>query len=84
MKTFDVTFRYQSRSSETVQTTRRVDATNLSGATARATREFMKGLDRKQRFDVNKSGLDIRVVVSLGEKSETESQKDPPEQPIVT
>jgi hypothetical protein len=26
---------------------------------AKATREFVKGLDRKQKFDMNKNGLEI-------------------------
>jgi hypothetical protein len=36
-----------------------VDASSLPGGVAKATREFVKGLDRKQRFDMNKSGLEI-------------------------
>ena len=34
----------------------------LPGAVAKATREFVKGLDRKQRFDMNKSGLEIKAT----------------------
>jgi hypothetical protein len=36
-----------------------VDASSLPGAVARAAREFVKGLDRKQRFDMNKNGLEV-------------------------
>ncbi len=60
MKTFSVQFRYQDRSAGTVESTVSVDASNLPGAVAKATREFVKKLDRKQRFDMNKSGLRLR------------------------
>ena len=59
MKTFEVHFRYQDRNAETVEKTVHVDASSLPGAVAKAAREFVKGLDRKQRFDMNKSGLGI-------------------------
>ena len=59
MKTFEVQFRYQDRSEGTVESTIKVDASNLPGAVGKATREFVKGLDRKQRFDMNKNGLGI-------------------------
>jgi hypothetical protein len=32
-------------------------------AIAKATREFVKSLDRKQRFDLNKNGLEIKAVL---------------------
>lgn len=59
MKTFEVKFRFQDRSDSTVESTVSVDASNLPGAIAKATRGFVKGLDRKQRFDMNKNGLEI-------------------------
>jgi hypothetical protein len=59
MKTFEVHFRYQDRNEETVQSTVKVDASSLPGGVAKATRDFVKGLDRKQRFDMNKNGLEI-------------------------
>jgi hypothetical protein len=59
MKTFEVRLRYQDRNQETVESTVKVDASNLPGAVAKAAREFVKGLDRKQRFDMNKNGLEI-------------------------
>jgi hypothetical protein len=59
MKTFSVHFRYQDRAAGTVESTVSVDASSLPGAVAKATREFVKGLDRKQKFDMNKSGLEI-------------------------
>jgi hypothetical protein len=59
MKTFEVQFRYRDRNDETVEATVKAQASNLPGAVGKATREFVKGLDRKQRFDMNKNGLEI-------------------------
>jgi hypothetical protein len=59
MKTFEVRFRYQDRNEVTVESTVKVDASSLPGAVGKAVREFVKGLDRKQRFDMNKNGLEI-------------------------
>lgn len=67
MKTFEISFRYQDRNGNMEGATRNVDASSLPGAVAKATREFVKGLDRKQRFDMNKNGLEIKAVVSSGE-----------------
>jgi hypothetical protein len=62
MKTFEVSFRYQDRKAGPEGATVKIDASSLPGAIAKATREFVKGLDRKQRFDVNKNGLEIKAV----------------------
>jgi hypothetical protein len=71
MKSFEVHFRYQDRSAGTSESTIKADASSLPGAVAKATREFVKGLDRKQRFDMNKSGLEISVKsVDATEKSD--------------
>src|SRR5580700_5947878 len=59
MKTFEVQFRFRDRSEETVESTVTVEASSLPGAVAKAARGFVKGLDRKQRFDMNKNGLEI-------------------------
>jgi hypothetical protein len=59
MKSFEVHFRFQDRNDEAVESTVNVDASSLPGGVAKATREFVKGLDRKQRFDMNKNGLEI-------------------------
>ena len=59
MKTFEVQFRYRDRNEGTVESTVKVDASSLPGAVGKAVREFVKGLDRKQRFDMNKNGLEI-------------------------
>jgi len=59
MKTFEVQIRYRDRNEEMVESTVKVEASSLPGAVGKAAREFVKGLDRKQRFDMNKNGLDI-------------------------
>jgi hypothetical protein len=71
MKTFSVQLRYQDRSAGTVESTTSVEASSLPGAVAKATREFVKGLDRKQKFDMNKSGLEITAKPA---GAETEAQ----------
>jgi hypothetical protein len=71
MKTFQVQLRYQDRNEAMVESTVKVDASSLPGAVAKATREFVKGLDRKQRFDMNKNGLEITA------KSASESADAP-------
>jgi hypothetical protein len=62
MKTFEVSFRYQDRNNASEGSTVKLDASSLPGAVAKAAREFVKGLDRKQRFDMNKNGLEIKAV----------------------
>jgi hypothetical protein len=64
MKTFEIAFRYQDRKDNFEGATVTIDASSLPGAVAKATREFVKGLDRKQRFDMNKNGLEIKAVTS--------------------
>jgi hypothetical protein len=59
MKSFEIQFRYQDRNEGTVESTLKAEASSLPGAVGKATREFVKGLDRKQRFDMNKNGLEI-------------------------
>jgi hypothetical protein len=73
MKTFEVQFRYQDRSEGTVESTVKVDASSLPGAVAKAAREFVKGLDRKQRFDMNKNGLEI-AAKSVGTTTEAQAE----------
>ncbi len=65
MKTFEVQFRYQDRSEGTVES-------SLPGGVGKAVREFVKGLDRKQRFDMNKNGLEI-TAKSGGAATEAET-----------
>lgn len=61
MKSFEVSFRYQDRKADPEGATVKIDASSLPGAIAKATREFVKGLDRKRRFDMNKNGLEIKA-----------------------
>ena len=72
MKTFEVQFRYQDRSAGTVEATVKVEASSLPGGVGKAVREFVKGLDRKQRFDMNKNGLEI-TAKSGGVATEAET-----------
>jgi hypothetical protein len=77
MKTFEVQFRYQDRKDGTVESRVKVDASSLPGAVGKAVREFVKGLDRKQRFDMNKSGLDIAAKpLGTAEEGQTEKSAD--------
>jgi len=74
MKTFEVHFRYQDRNSGTVESSANVDASSLPGAVAKAVRQFVKGLDRKQRFDMNKNGLEITAKpVGTAREAQAES-----------
>jgi hypothetical protein len=41
----------------------------MAAAIGKATREFLKSLDRKQRFDANKSGLTIVCNKVSGEET---------------
>jgi len=74
MKAFEVKLRFRDRNDETKESTVTVDASSLPGAVAKAAREFVKNLDRKQRFDMNKNGLEITAKASGG-ATETEDQK---------
>jgi hypothetical protein len=62
MKTFEITFAYEDRANGKASETVKADASSLPGAVAKATREYVKKLDRKQRFDMNKNGLEIKAV----------------------
>lgn len=73
MKTFDVQFRYRDRNEAAVESTVKLDASSLPGAVAKAAREFVKSLDRKQRFDMNKNGLEI-TAKSVGTTTEAHAK----------
>lgn len=68
LKTFEVELTYEDRTHgpNTSAGKIRVDASGLSVAVGKALRQIIKGVDRKVRFDMNKSGITIRVV-NLGE-----------------
>ena len=68
MNTYNVTLRYEDRQKGSDGRTIKIDASSIAGAIGKATREFVKSLDRKQRFDMNK-GLKIEAVRSTVEKA---------------
>lgn len=70
MNTYSVNVRYEDRSKGSEGRAIKVDASSIAGAIAKAAREFIKGLDRKQRFDANK-GLTVEAVRVNTEKTET-------------
>jgi hypothetical protein len=72
MNTYSIKLRYEDRSKGPEGTTVKVDASSIAGAIAKAAREFVKGLDRKQRFDANK-GLQIEAARVLSESDKTET-----------
>ena len=74
MKTFEGQFRYRDRNEGTVESTVKVEASSLPGAVGKAAREFVKGLDRKQRFDMNKNGLEI-TAKSVGTTTEAREER---------
>ena len=76
MKTFEVQFRYRDRNGEMVESAVTAEASSLPGGVGKAVREFVKGLDRKQRFDMNKNGLEITaksVATTTSAQAETPS-----------
>jgi hypothetical protein len=74
MKTFEVQFRYRDRNEGPAESTVKVEASSLPGAVGKAARDFVKGLDRKQRFDMNKNGLEI-TAKPVSATTETEATK---------
>ncbi len=61
MKTYNVKLSYEDRGGGSAGRTIEVEASSIAGAIGKATRDFVKSLDRKQRFDMNK-GLRIEAV----------------------
>jgi len=70
MNTYNVSLNYEDRTGSTEGRTIKVDASSIAGAIGKATREFVKSLDRKQRFDMNK-GLKIEALRVTTEKAES-------------
>jgi hypothetical protein len=62
--------KYEDRNLGSEGRTIKVDASSIAGAIGKATRDFVKGLDRKQRFDANK-GLKIEAVRVTTEEAKT-------------
>ena len=61
MNSYSIKCTYQDRKTGPEGRTIKVDASTIAGAIAKAAREFVKGLDRKQRFDANK-GLTLEAM----------------------
>jgi hypothetical protein len=70
---YSVTLKYEDRKTGPEGRTIRVEASSISGAIGKAAREFVKSLDRKQRFDMNK-GLKIEA---LRVASDADAQEEP-------
>jgi len=70
MKTYNVKLSYEDRSGSSAGRTIEVEASSIAGAIGKATREFVKSLDRKQRFDMNK-GLKIEAERAATDKAGT-------------
>jgi hypothetical protein len=75
---YNITLKYEDRKTGTDGRTIRIEASSISGAIGKATREFVKSLDRKQRFDMNK-GLKIEATraASDGEGGEERAKSEP-------
>ncbi len=74
MNSYSVKISFEDREKGREETTPKVGATS-AGAIAKAAREFIKGLDRKQRFDANK-GLQIEAArITTAENDAPESAK---------
>jgi hypothetical protein len=67
LNTYDVTLSYEDRTKGSEGRTIKVDASSIAGAIGKATRDFVKSLDRKQRFDMNK-GLKIEALRVTADK----------------
>jgi hypothetical protein len=71
---YNVELKYDDRSGTSETKTIRVEATSIAGAIGRAARDYVKGLDRKQRFDANK-GLHISAsrIAEAGDEKAAEA-----------
>ena len=66
---FSVKLEYQDRNNGPEGRTLQIDTGSMAAAIGKATREFMKSLDRKQRFDANKNGLTIVCTKIAGDEA---------------
>jgi len=71
---YSVKLEYQDRKTGPEGRTLKIDTGSMAAAIGKATREFLKSLDRKQRFDANKNGLTI-VCNKVGDEEKTEEPK---------
>jgi hypothetical protein len=65
---YAVKLEYQHRTNGPQGRTIQVDTGSMAAAIGKAAREFLKSLDRKERFDANKSGLTI-VCTKVAEEA---------------
>jgi hypothetical protein len=72
LNTYNVTLKYEDRNVGSEGRTIKVGASSIAGAIGKATRDFVKGLDRKQRFDMNK-GLKIEALRVTSDKEEVQA-----------
>ena len=63
---YSVEFKYEHRSTGTTGRTIRVQGSSIQVAIAKATREFVKSLDRKEKFDAQKG---LYITASRAEAS---------------
>jgi hypothetical protein len=63
---YSVKLEYQDRENGPEGRTLQIDTGSMAAAIGKATREFLKSLDRKQRFDANKGGLTIVCSKTAG------------------
>jgi len=82
LNTYNVTLKFEDRKTGPEGRTIKIDASSISGAIGKATREFVKSLDRKQRFDMNK-GLKIEALRVTTDKTDApkEATKEVPQEP---
>jgi hypothetical protein len=66
---YAVKLEYQHRTNGLQGRTIQVDTGSMAAAIGKAAREFLKSLDRKERFDANKSGLTV-VCTKASEESQ--------------
>lgn len=76
LNTYNITMKYEDRKTGSDGRTIKVNASSIAGAIGKATREFVKSLDRKQRFDANK-GLRIEAVRVTTDKGEEPAGEKP-------
>jgi len=65
---YAVKLEYQHRTNGAQARTIQVDTGSMAAAIGKAAREFLKSLDRKERFDANKNGLTI-VCTKVAEEA---------------
>jgi hypothetical protein len=70
MNSYSVKVQYEDREKGTEGKTVKIEASSIAGAIAKAAREFVKSLDRKQRFDANKG---LKIEASRASETETDA-----------